>query len=60
LLLGLGVRDQQVGKPLPDMAGHPVRAGLAVIAGGVVQGAAQPLDPAVVGHDQLDDVGRPA
>src|SRR5690242_7866100 len=54
LLLSLGVRDQQVGEALPDMAEHPVGAWLAAR---VLHGAAQAPDPAVIGHDQLDDVG---
>ena len=58
-LLGLGVRYQQVGEPLPHMAGHPVGPGAAVIAGRVVQGTARAADPAVIGQDQLDDVGLP-
>jgi hypothetical protein len=51
------VRDQQVGEPLPDMAEHPVGPGAAVVASRADQDMTQAADPAVVGQDQLDDVG---
>jgi hypothetical protein len=39
------------------MAEHPVGHRDAVIAGRVVQGMAKAADPAVIGQDQLDNVG---
>ena len=60
LLLGLGVRYQQVGEPVPYMAKHPAGSGAVVIAGRVGQDRGQTADPAMIGQDQLDDVGLPA
>ena len=60
LLLGLGVRYQQVGEPVPYMAQHPAGSGAVVIAGRVGQDRGKTADPAMICQDQLDDVGLPA
>jgi len=59
---GFEVSDQQTGEPLPDVGGHPLRAGVARRAGSVIDGVAEAADPPVIGHDQVRDVrlaGRP-
>ena len=57
-LFGPEVSNQQAGEPMPGVTRYPVWAGFASTGDRITQDLAKTADPAVIGHDQVDDIGR--
>jgi hypothetical protein len=57
-LFGPAVCFQQACGPLPDGDENPAGAVVIAIRDRVEQRVAEAADPAMIGHDQLDDVNR--